>query len=138
VAAGDCIEDRWRLAKAGDAYDRRIHGPNGYFCALRGFADDSVEAEVRGVPRERRIEVLLSHRGSQPAICRVANAYDGVPAQTVELPVGGSRTLTFDLAGSAGWYDVAITMPATPRYLRRYAGHHEDGRAATSDPGPKR
>ncbi|WP_448101868.1 phosphocholine-specific phospholipase C [Luteibacter jiangsuensis] len=138
VAAGDCIEDRWQLAKAGDAYDRRIHGPNGYFCALRGFADDFVEAEVRGVPRERRIEVLLSHRGSQPAICRVANAYDGVPAQTVEVPAGGSRTLAFDLIASGGWYDVAVTMPATPRYLRRYAGHHEDGRAATSDPGPKR
>ena len=138
VAAGDRIEDRWQLAKAGDAYDRRIHGPNGYFCALRGFADDPVEAEVRGVPRERRIEVVLSNRGSQPAACRVANAYDGAPAHVVEVPAGGSRTLAFDLAASAGWYDVAVAMPATPRYLRRYAGHHEDGRAATSDPGPKR
>jgi len=137
VAAGDRIEDRWHLAKAGDAYDRRIHGPNGYFCALRGFADDALEAEVRGAPRERRIDVLLSNRGSRPATCRVANAYDGVPAQTVEVPAGGSSTVAFDLAASAGWYDVAVTMPATPRYLRRYAGHHEDGRAATSDPGPK-
>ena len=47
VGAGKRIEDRWPLAKAGDGYDRRIHGPNGYVCALRGFADDAIEAKAQ-------------------------------------------------------------------------------------------
>ncbi|MET0505215.1 MAG: phospholipase domain-containing protein, partial [Luteibacter sp.] len=42
---------------------------------------------------------------------------------------------TFDLAESGGWYDIAVTLPVAPRFLRRFAGHHEDGRPATSDPG---
>jgi phospholipase C len=44
--------------------------------------------------------------------------------------------VSLDLASSAGWYDIAITMPDAPRYLRRFAGRHEDGRPTTSDPGP--
>jgi phospholipase C len=136
VAAGARIEDAWKLADAGDGYDRRIHGPNGYFCALRGFADDTFEAEVRGAGGQRRIEVLLWNRGERAAVCRVANAYGTAPARQVAVPAGGTETLAFELAESAGWYDIAVTLPDAPRYLRRYAGHHEDGQPATSDPGP--
>jgi phospholipase C len=135
VAAGNRLEDRWVLAEAGDGYDRRIHGPNGYFCALRGSVEDAVEAEVRGVAGQRRVEVLVSNKGQQSVACRVANRYDHGPAQQVDIPAGSDKTLVFVLTGSAGWYDISITLPATPRYLRRYAGHHEDGRPATSDPG---
>ena len=137
VMAGDRIEDHWPLAKTGDGYDRRIHGPNGYFCALRGFADDVLEAEVRGVAGQRRVEVVITHRGSKPMACRIANAYGDGDVQELVVPAGGSSSITIDLAASAGWYDIAITTPEAPRYLRRFAGHHEDGKPATSDPGPR-
>jgi phospholipase C len=136
VSAGASIVDEWKLASVGDAYNHRLHGPNGYFAAMRGFADDALEASVRGSPGARAVKVTLSNRGATPVACRVANAYSREQPQSITLAPAGSRTLTLDLASSAGWYDIAITTPDAPRYLRRFAGHHEDGRPATSDPGP--
>ncbi|NID14160.1 phosphocholine-specific phospholipase C [Luteibacter yeojuensis] len=135
VSAGDRIEDRWRLAEAGDGYDRRIHGPHGYFCALRGFADDPVEAEVQGIPSQRRIRLVLNNRGPKDITCRIANAYGDEPVRHIDIPAHGGEEVLVDLAGSAGWYDVTVTTPDAPRYLRRFAGHHEDGKPSTSDPG---
>jgi phospholipase C len=136
VSAGKRIEDRWALAHAGDAYDRRIHGPNGYMAHVRGFADDVLEASVAGVNGKRRVEVRLAHRGDSPLGVRVTNAYGDT--SDIELAAGQSRTVTIDLAASAGWYDIAITTPTAPRYLRRFAGHQGDGAPSTSDPGSSR
>ncbi|MEX1827710.1 phosphocholine-specific phospholipase C [Luteibacter sp. CQ10] len=134
VTANDTIEDAWSLATKGDAYDRRIHGPNGYFAALRGFADDTLDVVVRGVAGQRAVEVTVSNAGKVPVACRIANAY-GDTRQLV-VPNAQTSTLRLDLTASAGWYDIAITTPTSPRYLRRFAGHHEDGKPSTSDPGP--
>jgi phospholipase C len=138
AAAGDRIEDAWALAAKGDAYDRRIHGPNGYYAAFRGFTDDALEAVIRGVPTERRIEVAITNSGKVRATCRVANAYGAAEPLHVNIDVGATEAVSFDLAPSSGWYDVTITTPEAPRYLRRFAGHHEDGKPATSDPGPRK
>ncbi len=144
VSAGATITDDWKLASAGDAYHRRIHGPNGYFAALRGGVDDVLEAVVRGVPGARRVEVALTNAGKKPVSCHIANAYaqrqslgqaEG-QAQSVSLAPGATQTVALDLTASAGWYDITITTPDAPRYMRRFAGHHEDGRPSTSDPGP--
>ena len=99
------------------------------------FSDIYAAAKAQGVPRQRRIEVLLNNRGPKDALCRVSNAYGDEPARQIKVAAGGSERVVFDLAGSAGWYDVTVTTPDAPRYLRRFAGHHEDGRPATSDPG---
>jgi phospholipase C len=85
----------------------------------------------------RAVEVVLTNAGSKPVDCRVANAYADGPGQALTLAPGARGTLTLELSASAGWYDVAIMMPDAPRYLRRFAGHHEDGRPSTSDPGPR-
>ncbi|WP_036114090.1 MULTISPECIES: phosphocholine-specific phospholipase C [Luteibacter] len=137
VSAGKRIDDRWPLANAGDAYDRRVHGPHGYLAHLRGFAGDAVEAVLAGVPGARRVEIRLSNVGTATMPVRVRNAYATEAARELELAAGQSVTLSFDLQASAGWYDIDIVSPAQPRYLRRFAGHHEDGQPATSDPGPR-
>ncbi len=82
------------------------------------------------------MEVVLSNRGAVPVVCRLANAYDRDPLPSLTLAPGANQVVFLDLASSAGWYDIAVVTPDTPRYLRRFAGHHEDGRPATSDPGP--
>jgi phospholipase C len=137
VSAGAQVADQWKLAGAGDAYNHRIHGPNGYVAAMRGVADDALEASVRGVVGARRVEAVVANRGGVPVTCRVANAYVRGQDQSVTLAPGAEQVVTLDLAASAGWYDIAVTTPDAPRYLRRFAGHHEDGRPATSDPGPE-
>jgi len=136
VAAHDRIEDSWPLATSGDGYDRRVHGPNGYVAALRGFADDTVEAWVEGVPGALSVTVTLVNGGNSEAICRVANAYASTAPIDLSIAAGARHSLTLDLVASAGWYDITIRTPSAPRYLRRYAGHHENGQPATSDPGP--
>ncbi|MET0256935.1 MAG: phospholipase C, phosphocholine-specific [Luteibacter sp.] len=138
VSAGKRIEDRWPLAKAGDGYDRRVHGANGFFAHLRGFADDALEVSVVGMPGKRSVEVRLGNRGASRVTVRVIDAYgstDAVP--DFDIDGGQSRTFSLDLTGSAGWYDISVTTPAAHRYLRRFAGHHEDGHPSTSDPGPR-
>lgn len=138
VSAGDHLEDAWALASRGDGYDRRIHGSNGYVCALRGASDDTLEATLRGVAGERQVQVMLVNHGTSPLGCRVANAYGEAGPSLITLAPGATQSLSIDLADSAGWYDISVTLPEAPRYLRRFAGHHEDGRPATSDPGPRR
>ncbi|HEY4291988.1 phospholipase domain-containing protein [Luteibacter sp.] len=96
-----------------------------------------LEAEIRGIAGQRLIEVLVTNRGANPLTIRVANAYDNAPPPSIDIAASASETIVIDLNESAGWYDVAISLPATPRYLRRFAGRHEDGHAATSDPGPR-
>jgi phospholipase C len=136
VSASKRIEDRWALAKAGDGYDRRIHGPNGYFAHLRGFADDGLEVVIAGKSGTRGVEVRLSNRGTASVTARITDAYGNTPPRDLELVAGQSQTVPLDLTNSAGWYDIAVTTASAPRYLRRFAGHQEDGKPATSDPGP--
>jgi phospholipase C len=45
------------------------------------------------------------------------------------------------LAAIGGWYDLSVTSPEAPRYLRRLAGRLETGAPSISDPamgGPAR
>lgn len=136
VASGDTLQDAWPLASAGDAYDRRIHGPNGYFAAVRGFADDTLEAYVTGCKGERRVVVDIQNEGDSEQSCRVRQRYAPTRSWTLRVPPRGTARQVIDLGDSSGWYDIVLTWASQPRWLRRYAGHHEDGRPGTSDPGP--
>jgi phospholipase C len=63
----------------------------------------------------------------------LTSAYDGKYSQ-VEAQPGSTVTVTAPTAFGAGWYDVSVTSDASPRYLRRLAGHVETGRPSVSDP----
>jgi len=42
--------------------------------------------------------------------------------------------VNWPIAGSGNWYDISLTSDSDPRYLRRLAGHIEDGNPSVSDP----
>jgi len=42
--------------------------------------------------------------------------------------------IAWPLATSAHWYDVTLTSDHDKRYVRRLAGHVENGQPSTSDP----
>ncbi|TCV94766.1 phospholipase C [Luteibacter rhizovicinus] len=138
VSAGDTIEDYWPLARRGDGYDRLVHGPNGFLCALRGGVDDGVEAVVAEDAPGKRMNLTISNAGPLPSVCMVGNTYAADALQRIEVAAGAKVVLPFDVSRSAGWYDISVSMAEAPRYLRRFAGHLEDGRPSTSDPGPVR
>jgi len=58
----------------------------------------------------------------------------GDPAKTFTVRAGATVRHTFRLAKSRRWYDLTVTSDADPAFLRRFAGHVENGRTGVSDP----
>jgi phospholipase C len=50
------------------------------------------------------------------------------------LGAGASRSMVLHLGRSHQWYDFGVTIAGAGRYLRRYAGRVETGKAGVSDP----
>jgi len=136
ISAGDTLSDHWPCASSGDAYDRRIHGPNGYFGHIKGQRDDLIEALFTDDVTGMAIQVTVVNTASEACFCSLLDGYTTDPEQRIEVPAGSSVTVNFSVAASAGWYDISVTQNASPRYLRRFAGHLESGKPGTSDPGP--
>jgi phospholipase C len=69
-----------------------------------------------------------------------ANAYGHQTWRATVAP-GASAATVWGLKDSGGWYDLALTLPDHPGWLRRFAGRQETGRDSISDPamhGPAR
>lgn len=136
VSAGQRIEDAWDLDDGG--YALRVEGPNGSLAELRGQAGAGLEAFVRQPDNSGLfVELLVRNNAGQALAVHIADAYDDAPVRELDLPPGQSRVLVLDTQASHGWHDIAVSSPDRPGFLRRYAGHLEDGRVSTSDPGPR-
>ncbi len=60
---------------------------------------------------------------------KMVSAYTGVEA------IIDNGTKTFDITTRDGWYDISfVDAVNASRYLRRYAGHLENGKISKSDP----
>jgi phospholipase C len=93
-----------------------------------------------------RLVLVLTHEGpGQRAVeIEMAPLY-GVPPgedrkRSLVAASGRPARAVWSLAASDGWYDIAVTSPETPGFVRHYAGHLETGRASRTDPaiGPMR
>lgn len=131
------LSDHWPLNDSA-RYDLRVYGPNGYLAQCRGDgATAALDAHLS--PSDEAswtLHLVLENHGDTGFDCQLRDAYRDAAPQRVHLPAGARRQLSLDTAASHGWHDIAITCPAYPHFLRRYAGHQENGGAATSDPGP--
>ena len=121
-------------------YDLHVHGPNGF---LRSFGGDLAVALAGANP-----ELVALHDAEHPALvlrlrndgstaCRVtlqANRYSSQPAQSFDLAAGGSVDITWELDAQQRWYDFTLTSDHDARWLRRLAGHLENGLPGVSDP----
>jgi phospholipase C len=77
--------------------------------------------------------LLFTNRG--PAATRVSakNQYDDLAVSRVLRP-GERFRARFSVKSSFGWYDIVVEAGADPDFLRRLAGHLEDGKDSASDP----
>jgi phospholipase C len=50
------------------------------------------------------------------------------------VPARSRSTLRLSLAQSANWYDYSVRVNGMPGWLRRFAGHLENGLPSISDP----
>jgi phospholipase C len=120
----------------GEDHDLWVLGPNGFHRRFKGQNAPPVATSIR---LDRRTEsLLLQVRNPGPAPQRLQvtpRAYGDVQTGwTVDLAPGGAASRRWDLAKSGGWYDFALSLGGGDRFLRRFAGRLETGRASTSDP----
>ncbi|MGW2915137.1 phosphocholine-specific phospholipase C [Streptomyces asoensis] len=130
--AGRTVSDIWDPARSGGSYDLTVHGPNGF---LRGFkgAGKAAGPEVTARHAGDGLELTFTHRGHGTVELRVSDGYGGRPT-TVRLRPGAVVRRTLDLRASRRWYDLTVTSGSDPAFLRRLAGHVENGRPGVSDP----
>ncbi|MFI5874315.1 phosphocholine-specific phospholipase C [Streptomyces sp. NPDC051445] len=130
--AGRTVSDTWNPAYSGGSHDLTVHGPNGFLRAFRGKAGAAgVEVAARHVGDG--LELVFTHRGRGTVELKVTDGYGGKPT-TVRLRPGAVHRSTLDLRASRRWYDLTVTSAADPAFLRRFAGHVENGRPGVSDP----
>ena len=142
VGAGATLSDYWSAADVTHGiYDLSAYGPNGF---LRAFVGDLGVATSGGASPEVSAtfdaigdQLILHVTNDGAADCTItatANAYvDAAPA-AYALAAGASIDIAWPLATSAHWYDVTLTSDHDKRYVRRLAGHVENGQPSTSDP----
>ncbi|WP_329429916.1 phosphocholine-specific phospholipase C [Streptomyces anthocyanicus] len=133
--AGKDIADTWNSAYSGGSYDLTVHGPAGFLRVFRGANEVAGPAgpEVTARHRGDDLRLTLTHTGTGTVRLRIANAHDG-RSRSVTVRPGATVHHTVGLARSRRWYDVTVTSETDPAFLRRFAGHVENGRPGTSDP----
>jgi phospholipase C len=150
VEPGKRIDGTW----APGSYDLFVLGPNGFHRRFRGDGgDEPIEIAATGEPRILALTarnrgasghpLVIHHRTDHPVLGRPHMVMTVQKTdEHVTIPAGGASPGADKLLrASGGWYDITVTDPAHPTWLRRFAGRIETGRDSISDPamgGPAR
>jgi len=137
VAAGQVLRGEWPLAEDAGAYDLWVLGPNGFHRRFRGSADGGgAEVAAAFQTLKPKLTLALANPGPAPLELLVSpGAYQGHHKPwRVSLRPKATATRSWPLADTRGWYDLSVTAPGAPLYLRRLAGRLETGRPSISDP----
>lgn len=132
TAAGATVSDTWNSAYSGGSYDLTVHGPNGFLRVFKG-ANRTAGPEVTARHTGCDVELTLVNKGAATATLRLTNGYGG-PSRVLRVRAGETVKHTVDLAASRCWYDLTVTVDGQAGFLRRFAGHVENGRPGVSDP----
>ena len=143
LEGGRNLSDYWSaVSVTAGLYDLHVYGPNGFLRSFAGNLSAAVAAgganpEIKLVydAPNRILTLQLSNSGS--AACTLtlhANHYSTAPASSFVLAAGASMQLPWPVGASGNWYDFSLTSDSDPHYLRRCAGHLEDGNPSISDP----
>ncbi|MFE2423578.1 phosphocholine-specific phospholipase C [Streptomyces hokutonensis] len=130
--AGKTVSDTWNSAYSGGSHDLTVHGPNGFLRVFKG-PGKTAGPEVTARDCGDDVELTFTNKGSGAAQLRVVNGYGG-KTRTVKVRAGATVRHTFDLGASKRWYDLTVTSDGDAGFLRRFAGHVENGHPGVSDP----
>ncbi|NEA64890.1 phospholipase C, phosphocholine-specific [Streptomyces sp. SID12488] len=133
TGAGKTVSDTWNSAYSKDAHDLTVHGPNGFLRVFKGRGKGAAgpEATARHVGDD--LELTLTNKGSKTVELKLTSGYGG-HSRKIRVRAGSTVRHRVDLGASKRWYDVTVTSDADAAFLRRFAGHVENGRAGVSDP----
>ncbi|MFF4231989.1 phosphocholine-specific phospholipase C [Streptomyces sp. NPDC001820] len=134
AAAGKTLSDTWNTAYSKGVYDLSVYGPNGFLRTFKGpGTTPGPEVTARHIASIGRVELTMTNAGSADCHLTVTNAYGGT-TQTFTVRAGGRVVHTVDLRGSKRWYDLSVVSDSNKTFLRRFAGHVENGQPGVSDP----
>lgn len=134
VDAANPIQLADTAAPANGIYRYAVHGPNGYLSEFTG--DDSALVQrlapevvaINSLEDAAKIQFVFANWPSANGSLTAINAYTG---ETKTITPG---TTSVEIATVDGWYDVAFVQPGAANYLRRHAGHLENGKVSKTDP----
>nr|WSZ13275.1 phospholipase C, phosphocholine-specific [Streptomyces canus] len=130
--AGKTVSDTWNSVYSKGSYDLTVHGPAGFLRVFKG-PNGTAGPEATARHEGDDVELTLTNKGSGTVRLKVVSGY-GDPARTFTVRAGATARHTFRLGKSRRWYDLTVTSDAEPAFLRRFAGHVENGRTGVSDP----
>jgi len=133
TAAGTTVSGTWDAADSGGAHDLTVHGPDGFLRAFRGRAGDA-GWEVTARHTGADVELTFTNPGTKAVSLTVSDGYHKGRRYVVRVRPGNTVRRRFDLAASRRWYDLSVTAPSDTGFLRRFAGHVQNGQPGVSDP----
>jgi phospholipase C len=136
VEARKSLFDSWPTAQG--KYDLSVFGPNGFLRTFRGSLSSTTKTNLRVESRygvdDDTVELTIVNLGKNDCRITVDNAYGDDGPVTRRLRSGQSDRQRWNLKKTFGWYDLSVVADTDPGFLRRLAGHLEDGRDSVSDP----
>ncbi|MFG3243314.1 phosphocholine-specific phospholipase C [Streptomyces sp. NPDC048157] len=133
AAAGKLVSDSWNSLYSAGSYDLTAHGPNGFLRTFQGN-NKAAEPEVKARHNAGNLKLTLTNPSTTDAHVTVTNAYGG-ERHTYTVRAGATVEQSIDLRATQRWYDLTVVVEGNTGYLRRLAGHVENGKAGSSDPG---
>jgi phospholipase C len=141
VSASQKLSDFWPLDAMKDGRKLSVFGPNGYLaefaCDPVSFSDGNASPEVtlRYDASDKAVHATLRNPGNAPCKLKIANSYASETVREHLLSAGAQVEDRWETTASNGWFDISVTQEGAPKFLRRFAGHVENGKPSTSDPG---
>jgi phospholipase C len=137
VEAGKQLQGRWTPSAL---YDLWVLGPNGFH---RHVAGDARRSSGKALPElvlqadrsSSELLIELINSGGQPCtFVLTANKYFAGSPSEVTVMARSRSNLRVPLASVQNWYDFSLRVKNLPGWLRRFAGHLENGLPSISDP----
>jgi phospholipase C len=131
------LSNSWDLSSSQGRYDLSVFGPNGFLRQFRGTvapnAPADLEIRVDYEADDDTLVLRVTNHGHASSRVRIANAYtDDSVIEVVHR--GKALEWRWSLKAAFGWYDLSVTTDSDANFLRRAAGHLENGRPSFSDP----
>jgi phospholipase C len=145
VEAGKSLSDSYDLSTTNGVYAFAVYGPNGF---VRRFAGNAATLSSGGSRQKPALPEIKTHYdvangnviirftnqgGSIARLSVVDNAYGARPRPVI-VPPDAKIDEPWVLASSHHWYDLSVTDNDDAAFIRRVAGHVENGRPSISDP----
>jgi len=150
VEARRSLKETFDLTPTNGAYEFTVYGPNGFVRQFEGNAAAQAQAQARGKNGHDKspqpeikthydvangnVFIRFVNKGNGVArLSVVDNAYGAHPRPVI-VPPNGQIEEPWVLASSHHWYDLTVTSNDDDAFVRRLAGHVENGRPSISDP----